>query len=235
MKVSQTTYDSDHNAIEKRLSNVEQSASDFKVEITKSVSDQIAEVSGDVDGLAEEIAGFKDTVTGYMDFNGDSLAIGVVGSSFKTEITNTEMAFTENVEKVAYVSNKWTYWGWLKDVAKTDSLPPTSDEPTEGDEEPMAEFATVIADSGSTVNMRTKAKSTAALVERVPIGARVEVLGTCGFWTKVKFGSRAGYMMSQFLTAEKPLEPDENLTLEERVTRLEKRVAMLEAYDGAVG
>jgi len=26
-----------------------------------------------------------------------------------------------------------------------------------------------------------------------------------------------------------------NLTLEERVTRLEKRVAMLEAYDGAVG
>ncbi len=26
-----------------------------------------------------------------------------------------------------------------------------------------------------------------------------------------------------------------HLTLEERVTRLEKRVAMLEAYDGAVG
>ena len=85
------------------------------------------------------------------------------------------------------------------------------------------------------MNMRTKAKSTAALVERVPIGARVEVLGTCGSWTKVKFGSRTGYMMSQFLTAEEPLEPDEDLTLEERVTRLEKRVAMLEAYDGAVG
>ena len=99
----------------------------------------------------------------------------------------------------------------------------------------MAEFATVIADSGSTVNMRTKAKSTAALVERVPLGARVEVLGTCGSWTKVKFGSRAGYMMSQFLTAEEPLEPDEDLTIKERVTRLEKRVAMLEMKDGAVG
>ena len=109
MKVSQTTYDSDHTAIEQRLSNVEQSASDFKVEITKSVSDQIAEVAGDVDGLAEDIAGFKNTVTGYMDFNGDSLAIGVVGSSFKTEITNTEMAFTENGEKVAYVSNNDMY------------------------------------------------------------------------------------------------------------------------------
>ena len=130
---------------------------------------------------------------------------------------------------------KWAYWGWLKDVAKTDSLPPAPAELTEGDEELMAEFATVIADSGSTVNMRTKAKSTAALVERVPLGARVEVLGTCGSWTKVKFGSRTGYMMSQFLTAEEPLEPDEDLTLEERVTRLEKRVAMLEMKDGAVG
>ena len=98
-----------------------------------------------------------------------------------------------------------------------------------------AEFATVIADSGSTVNMRTKAKSSAPLVERVPLGARVEVIGTCGSWTKVKFGSRIGYMMTKFLTAEVDQEPDEDLTLEERVARLERRVALLEASDGAVG
>ena len=124
---------------------------------------------------------------------------------------------------------KWKYWGWLKDVAKPDEQ--------EEDEEPMAEtqYATVTADSGSTVNMRTKAKSSAALVERVPIGARVEVLGTVGSWTKVKFGSRTGYMMTRFLTAEEEQEPDEDLTLEERVTRLERRVALLEASDGAVG
>ena len=42
-------------------------------------------------------------------------------------------------------------------------------------------------------------------------------------------------MMTKFLVAEDEQEPDEDLTLEERVTRLEKRVAMLEAYDGAVG
>ena len=132
---------------------------------------------------------------------------------------------------------KWAYWGWLKDVAKTDTQPIPDDpyEPTEGDEEPMTEFATVIAESGSTVNLRSKARSNAALVERVPIGARVEVLGTCGSWTKVKFGSRTGYMMTKFLTAEEDQEPDEDLTLEERVTRLEHRVAMLEAYNGAVG
>ena len=132
---------------------------------------------------------------------------------------------------------KWAYWGWLKDVAKQESLPVETAEPVEGDEEPVveAEFAIVIADSGSTVNMRTKAKSSAPLVERVPLGARVEVLGTCGSWTKVKFGSRTGYMMTKFLTAEQEQEPDEDLTLEERVARLERRVALLEASDGAVG
>ena len=41
--------------------------------------------------------------------------------------------------------------------------------------------------------------------------------------------------MTKFLIAEDDQETDEDLTLEERVTRLEKRVAMLEVYDGAVG
>ena len=164
---------------------------------------------------------------------GDFQHIGLVTSVNPLRIVHASSAVgcVTTDEKLG----KWAYWGRLKDVAKTDSLPPTLAEPTEEDEEPMAEFATVIADSGSTVNMRSKAKSTAALVERVPLGARVEILGTCGSWTKVKFGSRSGYMMSQFLTAEEPLEPDEDLTLEERVTRLEKRVAMLEMKDGAVG
>ena len=132
---------------------------------------------------------------------------------------------------------KWAFWGWLKDVAQGTVIPIEPDDDEGGDEEPMAEtqYATVIADSSSTVNMRTKAKSNAALGERVPIGARVEVLGTVGSWTKVKFGSRIGYVMTWSLTAEQDQEPDEDLTLEERVTRLERRVALLEASDGAVG
>ena len=128
---------------------------------------------------------------------------------------------------------KWAYWGWLKDVARDSG----GNDDQGGDEVPVAEneYATVIADSGSTVNLRTKAKVTAPLIERVPVGSRVEVLGTCGSWTKVKFGSRAGYMMTRFLTAEEEQESDEDLTLEERVLRLERRVALLEAKDGAVG
>ena len=41
--------------------------------------------------------------------------------------------------------------------------------------------------------------------------------------------------MTKFLTAEVYQESDEDLTLEERVARLERRVALLEASDGAVG
>ena len=189
-----------------------------------------------VNQLQRGMAVFKwnsNTPAKFDDGLGDFQHIGLVVSANPLRIIHASSA--AGCVTTDTKLGKWAYWGWLKDVAKTDSLTPAPAEPTEGDEESMAKFATVIADSGSTVNMRTKAKSTAALVERVPLGARVEVLGTCGSWAKVKFGSRTGYMMTKFLIAEDDQEPDEDLTLEERVTRLEKRVAMLEAYDGAVG
>ena len=171
----------------------------------------------------------------FNDGLGDFQHIGLVTSTNPLRIVHASSAAGCVTTDTKF--GKWGYWGWLKDVKKPDGQSTVQPEPAEGDEESVVdeEFATVIADSGSTVNMRTKAKTSAPLVERVPLGARVEVLGTCGSWTKVKFGSRTGYMMSQFLTAEEPLEPDEDLTIEERVTRLEKRVAMLEMKDGAVG
>ena len=61
--------------------------------------------------------------------------------------------------------------------------------------------------------------------------ARVEVMSICG----LMFGSPTGYMMTKFLIAEDDQESDEDLILEECVIQLEKRIAMLEAYDGAVG
>lgn len=85
--------------------------------------------------------------------------------------------------------------------------------------------AIVTAPSGSTVNLRVRANASASLVERVPIGSVVEVLGTGNKWSKVKYGIWTGYMMTQFLTTEKP---ETELTLEERVARLEQRVSALE-------
>ena len=159
----------------------------------------------------------------FNDGLGDFQHIGLVTSTNPLRIVHASSAAGCVTTDTKF--GKWGYWGWLKDVKKPDGQSTVQPEPAEGDEESVVdeEFATVIADSGSTVNMRTKAKTSAPLVERVPLGARVEVLGTCGSWTKVKFGSEVDQ------------EPDEDLTLEERVTRLERRVALLEANDGAVG
>ena len=88
---------------------MEQSASNFKVEITQEVASKVATVTGEVNALTSDVANFKSTINGYMNFNGNSLSIGVTGSSFKTEITNTEMAFKDNNEKVAYISNNDMY------------------------------------------------------------------------------------------------------------------------------
>ena len=112
---------------------------------------------------------------------------------------------------------KWKYWGWLKDVAKE-----------EGGEEPMTTKttqATVTAPSGSTVNLRAKPQAGSALVERIAVGTVVEVLSDSGSWTQVKAGGKTGYMMTVFLA---PVTGETGGTLEERLIRLEERVAYLE-------
>ena len=91
------------------MTQVEQSASEFKVEVTQAIATQVASVSNDVEAISQGLSNFQETVSGYMAFNGDSLFIGVNGSNFKTEITNTEMAFTESGDRVAYISNSDMY------------------------------------------------------------------------------------------------------------------------------
>lgn len=81
---------------------------------------------------------------------------------------------------------KWNYHGWLKKISK------------EGDE-PMAEieYATVTANSGSTVNMRKKPEGD--LLDRVPVGARVSVIGEDGDWLNIVYGETEGWMKKEFL------------------------------------
>ncbi len=90
-------------------------------------------------------------------------------------------------------------------------------------------YATVTAPSGSTVNLRVRANAGAALVERVPVGSRIEVLREEGDWMKVKVDGKTGYMMKAFLVNDTREEETESVgTLEERVAWLEERVAKLE-------
>ena len=107
---------------------------------------------------------------------------------------------------------QWTHRGWLSKVSR------------EG--EPMVETmtATVVADSGLTVNMR-KAPG-GALVYRVPVGAEVTVTTRQDGWSRVAYGQLVGWMMDDYLdfgeAESAPAGP-----LEQRVAELTRTVAEL--------
>ena len=52
------------------------------------------------------------------------------------------------------------------------------------------------------VNMRRSASSSAALVERIPKGGSIKVLGASGNYYKVQFDGKTGYVMKDFVSAD---------------------------------
>ena len=50
------------------------------------------------------------------------------------------------------------------------------------------------------VNMRRSASSTAALVDRIPQGASVTVVGSKGNYYKVQYNGQSGYVMKEFIS-----------------------------------
>lgn len=136
---------------------------------------------------------------------------------------------------------KWTYHGRLTMV---------QDEGSGESMEEAREMATVVAESGSTVNVRREPGKHAALVERVPVGAQVEVLTRGDAWCRVRYGRCEGYVMAEFLScaagaqdgsgADAGEDAGETLAaawaavraLQEDVAALQERVAGLE---GGVG
>lgn len=94
---------------------------------------------------------------------------------------------------------RWTYRGRLEKVDY------------DGTEvvETMVQTATVVADSGSTVKMRSKPSTSDGLYWEVPVGAEVQVAEVSGEWTKVRYGDRTGYMMVKFLVMDAPTQGTE--------------------------
>lgn len=108
------------------------------------------------------------------------------------------------------------------------------------EEDPMdKELAVVIAESGSTVNLRRTPDRNGALVERVPVGTVVEVLEKLDGWMQIRYANRTGYMMAQFLRLMDDSDPEGDdgppdalvgrvRRVEERLDDLERRVKALE-------
>lgn len=78
----------------------------------------------------------------------------------------------------------------------------------------MVQTATVVADSGSTVKMRSKPSTSDGLYWEVPVGASVQVAEITGGWAKVRYGDRTGYMMAKFLSIGAPTQGNEQTTPE---------------------
>lgn len=92
---------------------------------------------------------------------------------------------------------KWNYHGLLTILknagAGTIVIPPSSDTPQTGSR------AVVVADSGSTVNLRRTPSLRGALIKRVPLGTTVDIIAPGEEWAKIKYGNYTGYMMAKFL------------------------------------
>ena len=117
--------------------------------------------------------------------NRDYYHIGVVTAVEPLEITHCTGPGIVRDTKLG----KWTYRGRLKKVDY---------DGTEG-METMVQTATVVADSGDDVKMRSTPSQTDGLYWKVPVGDKVQVAYVEGEWAKVRHQGRTGYMMVEYL------------------------------------
>ena len=100
--------------------------------------------------------------------------------------------------------------------------------------------AEVIAESGTTVRMRSRPLKNAPIVANVKVGTLVNLLETTSDWCQIEANGKVGYMMSKFLNkldSVQESEPDLSDSIDiralvNRVAKLEARVTVLE---GGVG
>lgn len=155
----------------------------------------------------------------------DYYHVGLV-SRDGAHVLNAQSSETGFVSSALTTRNGWDYvgYGMHIDYGDEDTTPQKEGETT-------MEKATVTATSGSTVNMRVKPSVTATLVDRVPVGAQVDVVSSGSEWSIVKHDGLTGYMMSRYLSKE-GTDTSELEALKERISKLEERV---QALEGGVG
>lgn len=79
--------------------------------------------------------------------------------------------------------------------------------------EPAPEVATVIAAQGKDVNLRKSPSTSAALVDRVPIGETVTVLTHGQDWSQIKWKWKTGWMMTKFLLFDEMIPSEDTYTV----------------------
>lgn len=115
----------------------------------------------------------------------DFYHMGLVASADPLQIINA----TQPRVLISKSLTGWTYAGLLNAVSYDEAAPA-----------PALSQAVVYAQSGGSVNLRSRPQSGAVIVTRVPLGQLVDVMDkTNDDWWQVRYQSSEGYMMSRFL------------------------------------
>ena len=130
----------------------------------------------------------------------DYYHVGVVTSVAPFVITHCTSS--DDINGIDYDNSLtgWTHSGMVDGVEYPDA------DWFAAEEMPIKKMAMVVADSGFTVKMRKRPEKAAPLVLRVPIGAKVEVQEKAQGWATVVFNGVRGYMMTEFLQEEEPVQ-----------------------------
>ena len=122
----------------------------------------------------------------------DYYHVGVVRSVSPLEIVHCTGPGIVHDNKLG----KWNYAGWLRMVSRGND---------EGEATGM-QTAVVIAESGSTVNLRKTPHG--ALEDRVPVGSTAQVLDTMDGWARITANGKTGWMDLKYLRMQDSGEPD---------------------------
>ena len=122
----------------------------------------------------------------------------------------------------------WTYAGSLPWVQYGEEPGPGPDPVPDPD--PGTRFGIVWSENGRPVNMRRGPNIGAALVDRVPVGETVEIIGDRDDWDHINWDWKSGWMMERFIQEEKP-EADYEVVIP-NLTRAQAEASVAE-YPGA--
>ena len=93
---------------------------------------------------------------------------------------------------------KWNYHGKSRQIVEAAggiAPSPTPDPYTPS----TGSYAIVVAESGGTVNFRRTPSLRGALLCRIPLGTKVEIVAPGEEWATIKYNGKTGYMMAKFL------------------------------------
>jgi len=122
---------------------------------------------------------------------------GVVYSVNPLEIRH--MSSRMSIDKKVNTYYPWTHYGKLTILLNASDDKPAPTPAPDPDVPKTGTWAVVVAEKGSTVNMRVGPGLKKRLICRVPLGNEVLVVEPGEEWCKIEWNNFRGYMMAQFL------------------------------------